>query len=152
MRPAVLAMAATVVVALSAATATGVRVVGTTTVWSAATCVIGEVTVVPTNNGTQWTGFTLTNTAASGNGVQRDIYVRVTYDTTGDLVADAAYYMSIPAATYSSPVSLGTFSPGGRKIYANNSYKTVVTSPPSMAGTQFVSFYGLVNAARYEEP
>lgn len=130
--------------------ADSIDVVGVDNVSEPEGCVVGDVDVEPTDDGTNYTGFVITNPSVTdGCAVyKREIYVRVIYDDDGDTVPDGSYYMVIPAQEYSA-VTLGVF--GGKPaIYLDNGYTTKATTPPPMATTTFLHEYDMVNSKRDE--
>lgn len=128
----------------------GIDVIGADNVASPEPCVVGDVSVSPTDDGLFYTGFTITNPSATSGCVDytRWIFVRVIYDATGDSVPDGSFYM-VHDAEVTQDATLGVF--GGRPaIWADHGYKVKVLVPPLKATTTFLHYYSMVNAKRDE--
>lgn len=139
------ALAAALVLALPTGS---IDVVGVDNVATPEPCVIGDVTVAPTDDGTHYTGFTITNPSATSgcSSYDRYIYVRAMYDTNADGEADGSYYMTVPAQAYTAD-PLGIF--GGKPaVWTDNHYKVKATTPPLMSGITFLRYYSMVNSRR----
>lgn len=113
-------------------------------------CVVGEVTVAPVDDGTNITGFVVTVPSASTECAtySRYLHVRALYDNNADGIADGAYYMNVPAQVYSNG-TLGIF--GGKPaVYADNTYKTKVVTPPPLASTTILRYFSFVTTRKAE--